>query len=184
MTAPTRFRAGDSASWTVCLSAFPHADGWALSYRLLSPAGGTPVDIAATPGADPDAYAVTLAAADTAAWPAGTATLVAVVTRGADRHTLDAQAVSIAPDLTVAAAHDARSQARRALEDARAALAAHMASGRAHVESYTIAGRSMKFRSVQELRDLITYYEAEVAKENAARAAYAGVAGGRIFTRM
>ena len=35
-----------------------------------------------------------------------------------------------------------------------------------------------------DARALIAYFEGEVAKESAARAAYAGVAGGRIFTRM
>ncbi len=183
MTAPTHFRAGDSASWSETLPAYPHTDGWVLRYRLLSPCA-PPVEIAATAGAAPDEYQVTLGSTDTAAWTPGDLTLVAYVERGADRHTLGSQPAVVTPDLTTAPVHDGRSINRRALEDARAALAAHMASGRAHVESYTIAGRAMKFRSVQELRDLITYYEAEVAKENAARAAYAGVAGGRIFTRM
>lgn len=184
MTAPTRFRAGDSASWSVRLPAYPHVDGWALSYRLLSPAGGAPVSIAAAAGTELDTYTVTLAGTDTAAFPVGAASLVAVVTRGPDRHTLGVQAISIAPDLTTATTHDARSQARRALEDARAALAAHMASGRMHVQAYAIAGRQMTFRSVQELRDLIAYWEAEVAKETAAQAAINGHASGRILTRM
>lgn len=37
---------------------------------------------------------------------------------------------------------------------------------------------------MQELRDLIAYYEAEVAKETALQAAYSGVASGRIYIRM
>lgn len=183
MTAPTHYRAGDSASWTETLAAYPHTDGWVLRYRLLSPCAPV-VEFAATAGADPAEHVVTLVAADTAAWTPGDCTLVAYVERGPDRHTLGSQPAVVAPDLTTAPVHDGRSLNRRALDDARAALAAHMASGRAHVESYTIAGRSMKFRSVQELRDLIAYYEGEVAKESATRAAYAGVAGGRIFTRM
>lgn len=181
MSAPSTFRAGDSAGWTIDLPEYPAADGWVLTYRMLWTTG-TAIDLPTT--AAGAAYTVALTSADTAAWPAGAATLVHWVEKGAERVTLGAQSVSIAPDLTTAATHDGRSLNRRALDDARAALAAHMASGRAHVESYTIAGRSMKFRSVQELRDLIAYYEAEVAKESAARAAYAGVAGGRIFTRM
>lgn len=183
MTAPTHFRAGDSATWTETLAAYPHTDGWVLRYRLLSPCAPV-VEFAATAGTDPADHIISLAAADTSPWTPGDCTLVAYVERGADRHTIGSRPATVAPDLTTAPVHDARSANRRALDDARSALTRYMASGRAHVESYTLAGRQMKFRTVQELRDLIAYYEAEVAKENAARAAYGGVASGRIFTRM
>jgi hypothetical protein len=59
-----------------------------------------------------------------------------------------------------------------------------MASGRAHVEEYEIAGRRMKFRSADELRGLVEFYQREVATERARALALSGVAPGRILTRF
>lgn len=184
MTAPNQLRAGDSAAWSIDLPDYPSSDGWSLHYRLLFPAAAA-ADIATT--ADGTLHTVTLSADQTAAWAPGAATLVHWVERGASpnvqRITLGSAPIGILPNLTAAPVHDNRSQAQRALDDARGALAAHLASGRAHVQSYSIAGRSMQFRSVQELRDLIAYYESEVAKERSLRAALYG-GSGRIVTRM
>ena len=59
-----------------------------------------------------------------------------------------------------------------------------LAGGRAHVEEYEVAGRRMKFRSADGLRDLINYYKREVATERARALALSGVAPGRILTRF
>lgn len=182
---PSTLRAGDSAGWVVSFSDYPASAGWQLHYRLLWPSGPAVTFDAAAQGDD---HAVSLAGADTAGWQAGAATLVWWVTRDDEgtvtRHTLGQQAVAILPDLTAAAALDPRSLNERALADAQAALAAHMASGRAHVAEYQIAGRQMKFRTVDELRALIEYYQREVATERARALALSGVAPGRILTRF
>ena len=188
MTAPTQLRAGDSAAWTIELPAYAPADGWSLHYRALFQSAPA-VDIASTPAVDtPTTRTVALTAAVTAPWSAGLATLVHWVQRGAapdlQRITLGSAPLSVLPDLSVAAAHDGRSINARSLADARAALAAYLASGRGHVQAYTISGRSMTFRSITELRDLIAYFAAEVAKEQSLTAALTGSASGRIYTRM
>lgn len=185
MNEPTTFRAGDSAAWTTSLPAYPSADGWALKYRLLWQTGAA-VDISATAsGTD---YSVSLTAANTAAWAAGSATLVSRMERGSgaslERITLGQLAVTILPDLAVAATYDNRSQAVKALAAARAALAAYMDKGQAHVAEYDIAGRRMKFRSTTEITDLIHYYEREVAREQAATAILQGGTPGRVVTRF
>lgn len=182
---PSTLRAGDSAGWVVSYADYPASAGWQLHYRLLWPSGPAVTFDAAAQGDD---HAVALTGDTTADWQAGAATLVWWVTRDDDgtltRHTLGQQAVSILPDLTAATTHDGRSLNERALADAEAALAAHMASGRAHVEEYEVAGRRMKFRSADELRDLINYYKREVATERARALALSGVAPGRILTRF
>ena len=182
-TAPTTLRAGDSASWTETLPSFPATDGWALHYRIVWRASGVPpVDIATT--ASVDSYTAALTSAATAAYPVGPATLVRWVTRADDRITLSMHALDITPDLTSAASVDNRSGNQKALDDARAALASHIASGQAKVASYTINNRAMQFRSLADLTQLVQHYEREVAKENALTAALNGIAAGRVITRM
>lgn len=182
METPTTFRAGDSVGWTQHLAAYLPADGWSLKYRLLWPATGTAVDITAT--VDGENHAVSLLAADTASWVAGPATLVSFVERAGDRITLAAQAVTILPDLSAATMHDGRSRNEKALEDAEAALAAHVASGQTVVAEYEVAGRKMKFRTVLELENLIAFYRRAVAKERAALALLTGGSvPGRIYYR-
>ena len=180
---PTVIRAGDSVSWSRELAEYSADDGWALKYRLLY-AGEAPVDIAST-GAG-SLHSVALASTTTAGYAAGAATLVAYVENSGTgaRQTLESQAITLLPDLTAATNHDGRSANEIALAQAKAALADYVASGRAHIESYDIAGRSFKFRSTDDIRALIQHYELEVAKERAARALLAGGSPGRVCVRM
>ena len=181
MTAPTTFRAGDSVTWTEELPAYPASAGWALKYKLLW-ASGTAVAINAV--ASGDAHAVSLAASATVDWAAGSATLVSWVEKGVERVTLDQQSVTIQPNLAAASTFDGRSQAVKGLADAKAALAAYVAGGKAHVAEYDIAGRRMKFRSSKEITDLIDFYEREAAGERALAAVLQGGSPGRVNIRM
>ena len=182
---PTVIRAGDSVAWTRELPEYSAADGWALKYRLLY-ASGTAVDIAST-GAG-TLHTVSLTAANTAAYIAGSATLVGYVEKGAgaslERATLESTPITILPNLVTAATHDGRSANQIALANAKAALAAYMSKGQLHVAEYNIAGRQMKFRSSTEITDLIAHYEREVFKETALLAAVNGVSAGRVVVRM
>lgn len=182
---PTSIRAGDSLTWDRSLPAYPASAGWSLKYRLLFPAG-TAVDITTTGVAD--LYSVALTAASTAGWTTGAATLLAYLEKGAgpslERITLSQNSVTILPALYAAATLDNRTQAVKALADARTALAAYMANGQAHVAEYEIAGRRMKFRIASEITDLIAYYEREVAKERVALAIQSGGTPGRVLTRF
>lgn len=182
MDEPTTFRAGDSVSWTRSLPAYPASAGWVLKYRLLWPSG-TAVALQATAAGDD--HAIALTSGSTRGWQDGKATLVAWVENGTDRVTLEQTPVTILPDLTVAATHDGRSQNRKALDDARSALASYQAAGQTHVARYEVAGRSMEFRTAKEIIDLIAYYERKVAAENAAFALLNGEGGvpGRFYYR-
>lgn len=181
MNAPTTIRAGDSLSWVESLPEYPASAGWVLHFRLLWPTG-TGEDIATA--ASGDDHAVTLAAADTADWAAGNATLAAWVTNGAERKTIGQTAVTILPDLATTLAHDGRSQNKRALDAAQAARLKYLEGGQGMVESYDIAGRSMKFRSLDELDKLIKDLTLAVAKETAALALLEGRGGrGRVLYR-
>jgi hypothetical protein len=181
MDEPTSFRAGDSASWTASLPDYLPSAGWTLKYRLL-PLVGVAQDITATPAGD--SYAVAVTPTESAAWAAGSATLVKIVEKGAQKITLLVLVVQILPDLSVAASHDGRTANEKGLADAEAALAAYVAAGQMHVEGYEIAGRSMKFRTVQDIKDLINHYRAAVAKDNAVKSLLAGGSPpGRVYYR-
>lgn len=183
-TEPTTLRAGDSIAWSRALPEYSAADGWSLKYRLLWPSGPS-VDIVST--AAGAIHTVNLTPAETAVYAPGPATMVAYVERtapAAERITLQTQAVSILPDLTTGGPYDGRSQNQIALADARAALASYMKKGQMHVAEYDIAGRTMKFRDVDQITNLIQHYEREVFKENAARATLNGVSPGRVQVRF
>ncbi len=180
-TEPSVLQAGDSVSWTRDLPAYPPADGWVLKYRIL---WRTPPSAAITATASGSAHLVEIPATTTASWQAGEATLVAWVERGTERVTLEQQRITVLADLTSATSLDGRSVARRALDDAQAALLAFSAPGRAGVLEYEIAGRRMKFRELQELQELIAHWRREVAREDQALALAQGVVPGRIYTRM
>lgn len=185
MTSPDTLRAGDSADWTEGLPEFPAADGWTAKVRILFKSG-TPADLTgAASGTD---WAFTATAAITAAWPAGPSTLVLYVERGdggtAQRSTLRQRAINILPNLLQAATFDGRSAARIALADCEAAMAKYASAGQTHVQSYTIAGRTMQFRTTSEILDLIRYYKAQVAREDAALAILSGGTPGRVYTKI
>lgn len=180
MNAPTTFRAGDSIAWTETLPEYPASAGWVLKYRLLWAAGAAAINTAASG----DDHAVNLAASASTSWPAGPATLVSWVERGAVKTTLGSQAVTILPDLSATVSHDGRSKNQRALDAAEAALLAYAEGGKAHVAEYEIDGNRMKFRSSQEILDLINHYKRLVAKETAALALLqGGGAPGRVYYR-
>ena len=183
MSEPTTLQAGDSATWLADLPEYPANDGWVLHYRVLSPTSAATFDAVAE-GAQ---HRVALSAATTATLPVGACTLLRWVTNGSTKTTLGQTPLQVLADLTSATSYDGRSQNARALADARAALAAHLASGKAHVQAYTIAGRRMEFRSVADLQALINFYQGEVTKEQAAAALANGTLGsapGRVHTRM
>jgi hypothetical protein len=181
MEQPSTFRAGDSVDWSVSLASYPASDGWALRYRLLSTGAAAKEIPASASGAD---FSVALTAAETADWLPGKATLVKIVEKGAQSITLAADIVTILPDLKVAATHDGRTANEKALADAEAALAAYVAAGQMHVEGYEIAGRVMKFRTLQDIKDLIDHYRFQVSRDIAIKNLYAvGSTPGRVYYR-
>lgn len=162
-TEPASLQAGDTIRWQRLLPDYPASAGWVLSYRLIN--AQARIDIVAA--ADGDAHLVTIGAATSAAYEAGEYTTVAQVTRGTDRHTVGQGTIVIKPDWAAAATGaDARTPAQRALADLRAALMRWLSS-QGHVQEYEIAGRRMRFASVDEIRQRIGIAEREVAREQA-----------------
>lgn len=161
MNLPT-ITAGDSLRFVRVLPAHSAADGWVLHYRLVPrAAGGTPIEIQAQPmGAD---HQVAVPTGTTAAWLPGAYGWAAWVERDGERSTLATGQATVLPDPRQAQpGADTRSPARRALEDARNALAAWNPTRR----RYKIGEREMEFNGTADIIKLITWWEQQVAQED------------------
>ena len=171
---PDTLRAGDTWKWTKTVADYP-ASAWTLKYRYKSPTAG--FEIVAT--ASGDDYAITVAAATTAAIAAGTYSWIAWVEGGtSEKYTVDTGVVEIDPDYrtgTATAALDDRSHARKTL----AAIETWIETRNPGVAEYEIAGRRMKYIPITDLLKMRAMYKAEVAAEDAAEAIRNGTGSGR-----
>ncbi len=162
---PLTFRAGDTVNWNKLLYNFPTSEGWALSYLFINSSGK--IDIPAViSGA---LYNISIPAATTAKYSHGEYTWYSAVTLNGARHSVDSGKVKIQPDLAAvtSAGYDLRSNARKTLDALEAALATH-GDHQAWTQSYTIAGRSMTFKSVV---DFFKFHARMVVKVRAEEAA-------------
>lgn len=174
-TEPAIIVAGDTIAWSRTLTDYPASAGWVLAYRLINSAGK--IDITAS--ASGDDHAISVAAATTANWTAGSYTWQATVTKTTQRYTIGSGTLTIKPNLAAqAGGFDARSAAQKALDDTRAALATWISSN-GHVQEYEIAGRRMKYASLADIQGRIRLLEREVAREQSAEKIAAGLGAGR-----
>lgn len=160
---PTRFRAGDTISWSKSLSDFP-AESWVLHYRLINLTSKIDIDAAA----DDSDHLVTVSAVTSAAYKAGDYTWTSWVTKYAERYTVAQGKVTILPDLAAvtAAGFDTRSTAKKILDLIDAAELAH--GPNAWTQEYEIAGRRMRFKTVGEFMAYRSRLEARVKAEERA----------------
>ena len=180
LTPPRYAQAGDTLAWNVALPDYP-ATLWTLGYTIINAAA----KITVTATASGDEFAVSVPAATTATWAAGDYTWVATVSSGVDRYTVGRGEMTVTPDLAAqTSGFDARSTARKALDDLRAALASWLATKGA-VQAYTIDGVQMSFATAADIQQRIALLEREVAREDAAARLAAGLdAGRRVLVRF
>lgn len=180
-TEPGTLYTGDTWAWTRTLANYPASAGWVLKYTLINAAGR--INITGT--ASGDDHAISVAATTTAAYAAGTYTWQAFVEKASERFTVGNGTVIVRLGLSSGSdGSDQRTTAQKAMEDALAALAAYTAS-RGMVAEYEIAGRKMKFRSLDEVRKLVNFWRREVQNEIDAENIRRGLGTSRkIFTRF
>jgi hypothetical protein len=160
-TEPAVLFTGDTWAWTRALADYPATASWVLKYVLINSAARINI----TSAASGDLHAVSVAAATTAGYTAGAYTWQAYVELGLERHTVGQGSVQVRAGYSSGSGGaDARTQAEIALQEAIDALATYTAS-RGMVNDYTIGGRSMRFRSIDEIRALIAFWRGEVARE-------------------
>ena len=174
--------AGDTLNLIISVADYPASAGWVLKYRLV-PRTGTNSAISITASASGNDYLVLVAAATTAGWAADSYSWTSWVEKAGEVYSVDSGQIVIKPDpRTAAAGTDGRSQAHKALDDARAALAAWSPTRR----RYRIGDREMEFNAVSEIVAMIGHWEREVQRELRAAAMEAGRGSkrGKVFVRM
>ena len=169
---PQSLRAGDTWKWTRTLADYS-APTWVLKYRFKNATSYFEITAAAS-GSD---HAVTITAATTATYAAGTYTWMAWVEGGSsEKYTVDTGTLTVDPDYrSSTAAYDGRSHARKMLDAIESWIENHDPA----VAEYEIAGRRMKYIPIPELIAMRSRYKTEVQSEDNAAAIAKGEGLGR-----
>lgn len=177
---PLQARSGTTWAWTKSLTDYP-ASAWTLTYyfKQEGASGSYFSAVASASGAD---YAVTVAAATTAGYAAGTWTWVAQVAGGSSEvYEVDRGSLEILPKYTASAALDDRSHARICLDAIEAVLQNRATQDQ---QEYAIEGRSLKRTPIADLLRLRDYYLAEVFSEKNAERRRNGYGAGRLVAKL
>lgn len=184
MSCPSSLVAGDSLNFLTAVPDYPATAGWTLTYRLVPRNSANVVQQlnAVAEGAD---YRVQVSRTTTANWAADSYTWASYVQKGTERVTLESGQIVISPDPASAVpGYDGRSQAQRAVDDLRAALATFNASN-GRVKSYKIADREMEFVSASDIMAKLQYWEFELHREkNCEKATSGQFGGGKFYVRL
>lgn len=156
---PLQITAGDYVQWTRTLPDYSASDGWVLSYALINSAA----KITATGSASGSDHLITLAAATTANYTAGTYKWQSYVTLGSQRITIDSGEMIVKPNFAAANTYDSRTDAKKTLDALEAEILARASGGM--TAEYTIGDRSLKKCSVSELIVLRDKYRAIYVRE-------------------
>ena len=161
--------AGETLNYLAVAADYPASAGWVVTLYVNPIAGGTASSVSSTASGDNHLLQVT--AATTATWTDGNCNWQTWVALGAERYMLEEGVLRVRASLIGAAAGtDTRSQAQKALDDANAALAAWTPT----TKRYRIGGREMEFNSPADIIAVISHWEGEVKREQAAQAMAAG----------
>lgn len=179
-TEPSKIVAGDTVQWKRELSDYPASEGWTLGYAMVNSINKISVSSSAS-GAD---HLVTISAATSAAYVAGTYYWQAYVTKTAtsERRLIDTGSLIVEPNFAAIATHDARTHVKKVLDSIQAVI-----EGRAtkDQEEYTIGNRSLKRTPIADLIKLKKEYEADYAREVKADNLRKGLGSkNRILVRM
>jgi hypothetical protein len=175
-TEPVTIRAGDTLTWSRSLADYP-APTWTLAYSLVN-ASSRHTFSAAADGSD---HLVTVAAATTAAWTAGTWRLVGQVTAGAESYTVTDLTVTVKP--SAAAAVEARSPLRRELDVLNAWYGGDRSPA---ISQMTIGQRQLAYWEPEKLLSYYAKVKMMVQQEEAAERLAAGVpvASAKVLARL
>lgn len=174
---------GDTVEFLTAVEDYPPSDGWTFKIRIAPrAAGATAFTLTATTSPDADEFLIQVAPAVSALWTAASYSWTAWVEKVGARYTIDSGLIEILPDQAAATTSDLRTHSRIVLEAIEAVI-----EGRAtkDQQEYTIGSRSLKRTSLQDLREMHSYYANKVAAEEAEDRLDAGLVGGRrLYARL
>lgn len=155
---PRAVTAGTTLTFTRADSRYPASAGWAYSLACRIP-GFT--GVTSTP--DGDSFAVSIPAATSAPWPAGTYAYSERVTRGDDVYEIGSGSFTVRPNLALApAGDDGRTHNERVLHMLEALIEGRAVDG---IENYSIAGRAVSKLPFAELVKQRDAYRTKVILE-------------------
>lgn len=147
LTEPAEIRSGDTIKWRRqdLTGKYPASDGWTLEYHLVN-SGGQIEIIAAT--YQTDAFLITITAADSAAFTAGTYKWTSKVIKGDEKYSDRLGTIEILPDLEAA---DSGLETRSSTKIALDTMDSLIEKVKKH-SSYSIGGRTYALKDLGELR--------------------------------
>ncbi len=157
---PASLRVGDTWAWSRAdLTNYP-ASTWTLTYHFRN--ADDFFDVIAS--ADGEAFSISVPAATTAAYTAGSYTWTALVFDGTDRHEVGNGVVNVLADVSVAAAFDGRSLPRRLLDAVNAILESRASADQIDLVN-AAAGDQSFARNTAGLIEYKSKLELEVKRE-------------------
>lgn len=150
-TEPTTLVRGDSTKWTKAISQYLPADGWTLTYYFVSSLGAS--NVVGSNNGD-GTWLVTVATTDSLKLGAGLWQWAAVLTKAAERITIEQGELEVLNGFATAssAGFDSRSMARQQLDAVEALILARTTGGL--VTSVSINGRSVSNEPIATLIQL------------------------------
>jgi hypothetical protein len=182
MDEPKSFVAGDTVEWEKSLADYP-ASEWTLTYYFWNESK----DFSVVASADGDNYQITIPAATSEDYTAGTYNWKAIVSQGSEetleRHTVASGQIIIRhnPAAGEGSGIDSRSAVKIALDAIEAVIAGRASKDQ---ESYSIAGRSLSRTPMADLIMLRTHYAKLYAKEQQEDRIEQGLGGKKIHIRF
>lgn len=153
---------GDTTSWDFTCSTYP-STAWTLTYTLQIT--GTVYTVVADANSD-GTYTVNIPSAVTATYEGGNYRFTAVVTSGADRHTVEQGTLIVELDLSTNPNENSESWVKQALDAIEAVI---LGKATHDQQSYSIQGRSLTRYSLDDILKLQTklqrLYNKELAEE-------------------
>jgi hypothetical protein len=175
---PAAVTAGDTITWKRALPDYPASGGWVLSYILLSSTN----KITITGSASGDDHLISVPAATSAAYLAGTYAWQAYVTKATDRITIGSGSLIINKNFAALTTSDTRSHAKKVLEAIESVLEGTASNDQ---QELTINGTTLKRKSIADLLKLRQFYLNEYQNEQKAEKLAAGLgSGNRIMVRF
>jgi hypothetical protein len=176
MNEPTKIVRGLSLTWTESLSDYKASDGWTLKYSLSNSSANTTL----TSTADGDDHVITLTTAGTTALALGTSTWISYVDDGTDKYQIATGVLTV--QAAIGTSVDRRTHAKKMLDAIEAVLESRATREQ---EELTIAGRSIKYMSLEQLIKARGHYEYLVKQEASDEiAAQGGSVGNQILVEF
>jgi hypothetical protein len=178
---PTTVRAGTTITWTRDSTDTPPSAGWSLDYALRN--ADAALDLTAS-GAG-NTYTVSVDAATSGGWLAGTYAWIAIATKAGVKVEVATGALTVLPNLAAPGALETRSFARQLLDAVEATLLGRASKGQLDVVDMALEGRGLK-RTPEVLVKLRSQLMVEVEQEDRINAGVTPWAGRLIpmgFTR-